>query len=456
MEQNSVANFIFYISRSALETFQRCPRSYYWQHAFEGRGIVSVEPRVPLVTGHSTHVGIESLLMGKEVEEAVRAAIEDYDRQWRGWIDRAKQDGREVQDKEQLKFTVKEQRALIHGLILAFSRVLLPELLKRYTVIMVEQEERQELAPGIVLEGRVDAVMLDKVDGNCYLASFKTDKGIDPDELRKNERIRTDLQGITESWLLGKRLEAVYKGINDAGTLLGHIAIDWPSYSKPLSKIRAWLLSNSTPYRVSGVKYIFLIKGQQRLNKESGVFETHSPIIRGYRKLVGGKWIYAHSLYFDRPDGKGKSRLGKGWESFSVWEDKDGVGGVEGWMSMLMAGKDGVVQPELGNVVERRFYQSSTIYRGEEEIEECMGMVRDEAVRILLAKERLEDGGVADPLGEFPMHRHSCCYPSLCEYRPACFKPAVREDVMGSGLYQWRQPHHEGERRQMERIKERE
>lgn len=71
-----------FVDRSRYEQYGRCPRSRYLEyHAGPERmGIVSARKPLPLAVGSAVHAGLAELLRGKSEDEAVAAALAEFDK----------------------------------------------------------------------------------------------------------------------------------------------------------------------------------------------------------------------------------------------------------------------------------------------------------------------------------------------------------------------------------------
>lgn len=432
---------MFYTSRSAIECYQECPRRRWWNYLYDGTGIVPIRKAVPLVTGGAVHVGAEALLKGIELEQSIRFAANEYTIEIGRYKDRL---SRELNANEE--YVYEEQIALSEALVRLFAMAILPGLLQQYNVLDVEREESRYLGRGVMLEGRIDAVLEDKQDKNILVLNLKTSRTVGEDDSRVEDQTRVDMQGLTEMWLLQKRYNEVNEKIDNISNLCRSLTTGtMPHIERASNKIIDYFKRNQLPPKVSGVKTIFLIKGKQ-YEQNDGRKETYSPLIRPYRKLVGGEWKYEPSYTFEKPDGS-KGRLGKGWEPFHAWECED-VGFVKGWMERLAG---------MPNVIEKQYYIPTDMYRNSDEV--------DSLIEEISSQEEWVRKCIVDCIGNgsskagttflneyFPMHRRSCVYPLKCQYWDCCYKPMTKEDPLATGDFVKRTPHHPLEKAQLEGL----
>ena len=90
-------------------------------------------------------------------------------------------------------------------------------------------------------------------------------------------------------------------------------------------------------------------------------------------------------------------------------------------------------------------------FRSEREIKEAIKEVEYQESRIktmlgaILNNDNIEEDWVLANC--FPHNRNHCMFHfgGICEYYALCWKPEVKEDPVGSGLYEIRQAHHKFE-----------
>jgi len=500
---------IFYISRSAVETDRRCPRSRFLGYLFDGRGLDRTELSIPLATGSNVHKGLEIILKDlkqaehkfnltengkrqsfsevfnpkskwfkKVVNVAVGTAKAIYrtELETRGFI---KEPGALNEFDE---YTINEQEALVEALIRAFAIQVVPTLIKEYKIVDIEREEQSELCKvqplpdhkpiSIVLEGKCDAILESRENGEIVLVSFKTSKYSPYDDSRKDKNAHHDLQGITETWLTQARL-IQESSANTAEIVLANlessreIAPEW--CKEPIKKVIDWIERKSQKIvkRVAGVQMIYLLKGWRgETPKGSGQYKDASPLIHGWRKpnLATNLWDYAWSYEYPNPENpSGVSRLGKGWEKFDVWDDFEG--GVEKWIDLLCSEETDhngniipAIQPECGWCLAKQIVVSPLIHRTPQEIRSFLISAKKRESEIVRAisqvngwnLQELIDYGWLDEF--FEMRQHSCHYPSDCKFVQICYDSEIREHplaatdpVTGEPIYCYRTPHHQKE-----------
>lgn len=424
-----------YISRSAMACYQECPRRRLLHYLLDNVGYVPVGANVYFSTGSAVHKGIEFLLRGLKNnpehfiwdkqhlprireyrEQAVKVATGLYKELTKDGIVGGKLGSTpEIQD-----YTFKEQIAIVEALVRAWAYKELPLIAKRFKIVAVEFDTHATLVDNIILEGKADALLQDKETKDILVYSLKTIKNFD---WRAEKNYKTDLQGITEIWLTEQHLKhlkatiARYKGIST---------------------------------RVQGVKFCFLIKGTRKEVKDdkgkgTGLWTTDNALIKGYRKFEANRLEYAHSFwYYNNANKSGKGRLGKGWESFNVWEAKDLR--VKGWMDLLVRKQ---IQPELGDVVKEYVVTPEEYWRDKQEIAETITELQIQEKEVAAKA----NGTYVEPL--FPRYRGSCWYPQDCDFAyKGRICPSIPEfkQLVEEGEYVARTPHHKMELLQIQNM----
>lgn len=451
-----------YSSRSKLECFQDCRRHGYLRYLWQGRGLNKRAASVYLATGSYTHFGLEVILKGVQggnllyahpplVDEGVRHAIQAY----RAEIKARGFDLEEGENKENEQYVVNEQCALVEAFLRSFSIRLLPELLERFRILDVEREESvYDPQANRVLEGKLDVVFEEINSGDIYIVSFKTAAQWDRRNEKSNEH---DNQGLSETYLLEHRLRkanSYFQQFENAVSSAYKLQLDLKVVSA-VSKLNDYVGKFKGKEKVMGVFMIFFIKGKRyETHKGSGLWEQHCPLIRAYRKLVGADYEYSPSLYYQKPqNASGWGRLGKGWESFNVWEDQE-LGGVKGWIDRV-ARKNPSRGFELGSdVIGDSFIIPKPYFRNQRDIDSWKRQadaLEGEIERGRVAVEELVNHKMF-PLEldkaldfYFPQRRKGCHHPVDCEMLGVCYNSEIFNDPIGSGQYVYRTPHHIGE-----------
>jgi len=436
---------MIFTSRSRFETFLQCPRRGYWNYLHGGRGVTLAGSNIALSTGSAVHEGLAAMFRELKAKPNIKALphatalgiasaltsmfkIGDYQRE-------------EGEEHSYQEYVGAEQKALVEGLLWCFAYQVAPDWIERYNIVDVEREERRKISnnPEIWLEGKIDLVLEEKSTGDLYVVSFKTSSSLDS---RLVDSYRYDIQGVSESWLLEQRIAETNQRLMENS--LKYVEDD----IIPIEVHRAAVAYNEAilraikPQKVAGVIMCVLLKNRRYERvKGSGKWETLSPLIKGYRKLVGSDIEYAHSWqYSNSANFSGKSILGKGWEPFDIWDSYEG--GIKEWVAAIAAGE---IQPEE-RVLAQQIWQQ-TYYRNDRQMGDWLDQhqaMEEEFVPFFNGD--FEFSSLEAKLNnKFWQNRKACMYPRKCDYLAICDSAQVEADPIGSGLYEWREPHHEGE-----------
>jgi hypothetical protein len=437
---------MLYTSRSAIECYQDCPRYRYNQYFLLEKGVTRVAKSVPLVTGSAVHRGVEHLLnrarinQPPDVETAVHEAVKQYvlDVESVGFT------GKNMQSDKQQWFTFSEQKALTEALIRAWYIVELPRIVERYRVLAVERDILPiEISPDIWFQAKIDAELQEISTGDYHNYSLKTCE-------RWNETMensyKSDLQGITELWAV----EEDAKRQNHNITNIIKQCIEFKNQQvfpeNNLLTIAKYFNSKKCDKQVNGVRFCFLVKGyvlNDTYGEDPELRVIRNPLISGYKRITPSSVEYAHSFKFPNSENKsGYSTLGRGWDRFNVWETEMGV---KGWIEMIQGGE---IQPECSNPIKQCVVTPVEYFRDEAEVLEAIEEIRCQEQRVYRGAEYVKAGSTKALDEYFPHYRKHCefHFGGSCEYKELCWKPEIKEDPIGSELYQIRQPHHEAER----------
>jgi len=463
---------MIYSSRSRIETFQECQRRGYINYLWDGRGLQKRAASVYLSTGTYTHIGLEFLFKRAKdkynfvsenyfiVDEAVRISLKAYQ-------DEIKERGFDLEEGEDSKnqsFIVNEQCALVEAFIRSFAIRILPDILNRFRIIDVEREEFIQEGD-LIFDGRLDVILEEISTSDIYIVSFKTAASWDRRQEKANEH---DNQGLSETFLLENRLRQENLGIYSLIATLENEYAKWEDNKLVLatSKYKDYLKKFLKREKVMGVIMIYLLKGKRYESySKPGLWEQHSPLIRGYYKLIGTTYEYAGSLYYDNPSNKsGKGRLGKGWESFNVWESEE-VGFIKGWIHML-------VNNEVGgqDIIGENYKIPAPYFRNQGHLDSWFRQAISIESNINSNLVQLKQMPFCQNLANsnqqkedwdnlqvkldymFPQTRKHCHYPSDCQFLDICYNQSVFDDPIGSGKFIYRKAHHIREIEEHEKL----
>lgn len=427
------------VDRSRNITYQRCPRNRYLEYELGGRGIRKIRANIPLIVGTYVHVGLGDLLQGVTVDDAVKHALDEYNLELR-------RRGLELEPGEDASFAADEARALIEGLVRAYEIKGLPRLTEQFEVLEVEREDVwKEFAPGIGWMSRADGLLLERSSQDLYVLSFKTAAQWDGRTDKQNQH---DVQGLSEAAAIEARLKewhAVAQAEKSGYAINNYIP----------QRMAEFLRDCPDAPKVMGVKMIYLLKGKRtEYPEDSGQWRTSSPLLVGWVRegVTGQEFAWRYKWYGpDTWPDSGKLRghtLGKGWTRFNTWEQP---GGVKAWVEMLASGS---VQPDAGDALESIVYEPQPYYRQQRDFEDWWEQAQGQEAQVAVGAQMCELIRIESPAQlrtalnkNFPQNRHSCDYPSKCQFQEICHggDDSALMNPIGTGLYEWRQPHHKPE-----------
>lgn len=380
MGRGSVAD---YTSRSAITSYQACPRRRWLQYEMPNgtptagweRRRVAIAPTV----GIYVHRGIEKLLTGTDATAASLHAQEEF-------LKECASRGLEAEQGCDEAGAVKELAALVRALVLAWARLRLPRWQADYETVEVEKEDRIALSDDVTLATRSDWIVRRKSDLRLFVVNFKTVATADD---RWYKQWEIDAQLLLELLAAEQRLGEECAGVIIEG----------------------------------------LVKGRRMKEEDS------TGAVTGYRET--SKLIYGYKLAADPPLVQAAYDWAytrkKGWARFSVWEEQAfGADPLAYWVNWL---------PE--EVLETCFAVVPPIARSADAIEHVRTQLVNIEERVAIANTNVlcPQGPVGHLLDVYyPQNFHSCLYPSRCQFWQACHEPIGA--IADSGLYQPRTDHH--------------
>ncbi len=261
---------------------------------------------------------------------------------------------------------------------------------------------------------RADGLLRERNSGDLYVLSFKTAASWDSRVDRQNQH---DIQGLSEVAAIENRLGGE---------------------------------------KILGVKMIYLIKGRrEEYPEDSGHYRTSSPLLRGWsRPGITGEdlaWRYKWQGPDTWPDSgrlKGHT-LGKGWTRFDTF-GAEAYMTVKEWIEMM---DSGVVQADAGDPFEGLIVEPMPYFRQQQDMDDWREQASEQERRIAREVQIVDDTARRNPEqlrhdlnAAFPQHRHSCDFPSACQFQPVCFgDDSMLTSPLSSGLYEIRTPHHQPE-----------
>lgn len=170
---------------------------------------------------------------------------------------------------------------------------------------------------------------------------------------------------------------------------------------------------------LAGVVVVGLYKGRKSYGKQS------SPLAWGYRTedmpgIVPPQFSY-------------EEQRRKGWEKFLAF---DHPGGIEAWVANM---------PE--ELLAKQFVLTEPIFLRRDVTDRLIAQAlhREQEIAAAMQGELTQD--VVDRV--FPQHFSSCApaFGHGCKLVDACWIPWVAKNPLASGMFEWREPHHEAERK---------
>jgi hypothetical protein len=423
----------FFTDRSRISTYERCPRRRLIEYHWDGRGVVPDAKAVPLATGGAIHLGLQRLLEGASVDEAVQDALALY----RDLVVHA--GFQDTRNTDQL-YTIAEQLALTEAMVRAWHLKRLPLILARYNVIEIEKEAHPTgLAPSIILLRRPDGVLENRASGFYEVLSFKTAKQYG---FKNEETNIVDVQGISESWAVAQKY-----GEEKVGSVLMEFLVTGPR--------KAASRSTEEPYDAIEDDDVQLMGGGAPLKWQ------WNNLIRAWRDNLGNiSWrlkvpgqdgrLYSMGKWFNPNYGK-RPKAGEVMpeyvcSSFPVWEEMP----VKEWFEK-MASSDTFHHPHACGVFPQwcdpfeKMFISRRYERMKYELQEWQAQAGAQETRIAEAVGELANVSIHPRYRErimnevFPKFRHSCQYPTPCPYQKICWSGLT--DPLSAG-FSYRRPNH--------------
>src|SRR6185437_12942062 len=189
------AEVVSFGHRSGAETHQACPRRYFFNYEYLGRGIGAFPTPVHFKVGSAVHLGFAALLLDEGIESAIKQAL-DYLRSGRVF---------ETLSDDQKT----EQLVLVEGLLYAFYVYAFPSLMRDFEVLCVETgaieyiplpcihgwipnlckechcDESNQPRQFVAIQSRPDAILRNRKTHEVCVVNLKTID--DPTDLRKSQ-----------------------------------------------------------------------------------------------------------------------------------------------------------------------------------------------------------------------------------------------------------------------------
>lgn len=388
-------------------------------------GFVPDKLDMNLTVGSAFHVGVNFLLSGFGVDDAIIAALEGTEG-WEGYWPLVRNRGFILEETEDQGFVYEEQAALVEALIRGYAYYALPQLLENYEVLETEREERARMEDEdfiLYWGARTDALLRKKDSGELIVLSLKTAKMYGAKDAAQ---VLHDMQGLSECWAVEQRLRYYHAKLKfrleqDKKGVADDLLVD-------LSDIPQWYVDHfrqgGLP-TVSGVKMEYALKGERR----------ESP-------MGSGRWVYYNALIspwvkddclgepqyaiqYDFQDASGANRrLGKGFNKTPIWQKAT----VKDWIQYVATESIQDLPPMTA--IEKQFVLPDVIFRNEDDILEWTQSVhageRELHHRRAIIYQAMLDGVPLERLNKllnqlFPKSTKRCDWPVKCQFQPICF-----------------------------------
>lgn len=161
----SESRTFYLIDRTRVENREDCGMLRFLGFDFDGDGLDSEQASLPLLSGIAIHAAHARLLAGQAIDGVIESIISDY-------VAEITQRG--IAGLEITKSIIREQKALLEGMLRMWATIRLPRILEEYDVVSIEQTWDWELIPGLVQRLRLDALLRRKGDGLLHILDYKT------------------------------------------------------------------------------------------------------------------------------------------------------------------------------------------------------------------------------------------------------------------------------------------
>jgi hypothetical protein len=290
----------FVFDRTAVETWEHCPRLRWWHSYALGHGIQPTSVNLDLAVGISTHAMLADVLdqirRGQFSDNTLKAILDHHCLAFEQELrDRGlsadlmsgyelDEEGNVYNKPPSVDFSIGLYSCWMRQMVTAWTYIRAPQLLKEYAIVEVE---REELMPVLDFTGmfmsRLDALLRRHDNGDHFILNFKTTGN--PDNIWR-EQWRHDIQTLSEVLPVEARL-----GL-----------------------------------RISGVLIEGLVKGRRNKTYPYGSDDkwNSSPLVWSWKKAAEPPFASEYAAKYEWTDEFGHGhRLGKGFRSQPVWEDAE-------------------------------------------------------------------------------------------------------------------------------------
>lgn len=181
---------LIWVSRSAIETRQRCPRkrfiNYHFPTPVGNGGIQPIKESLPKLRGKKVHDAFSQVVSNPLcLEEAIQEMHQSY-------RDEVEEKGVELMDNQQ--HFLSEQLHLVECVLRGWTKVRLPLLLEEWEHLTAEEEWEYEVAPGVVIPIRMDWIVRHQGTGQIATIDYKTASSLSFDwQLKWEKDLQTEI-----------------------------------------------------------------------------------------------------------------------------------------------------------------------------------------------------------------------------------------------------------------------
>jgi hypothetical protein len=169
------------------------------------------------------HKGLEGLLLGLDIEDAILAAQKEWDQKTEKWQNTTILG---------IKWELEEGRALVEGLVRGWYLTRFDKFMEDYEVICVEKEVKALLAPNVTLQARADGVIRKRADGTIWVLNWKTSSSITDWTQQWEDEVQAWTEALAMEDYLGQKVagvifEGFFKGVKRDGMYTSPTIYGW-------------------------------------------------------------------------------------------------------------------------------------------------------------------------------------------------------------------------------------
>lgn len=179
----------------------------------DSHGYVGASTSMELVIGLGLHAGMECLMKGGTLEDAVREGLSKYEME-----KPSIPEGMAWEAERALSTYLLEGKALIEALLRGWYRIRWPLFNATYEVVDVEKERRTLLAPNVMLLSRDDGLLRDRESGQLLIVNWKTTSSVKDWDKKWHYDVQAWTEALAAEQEMGEPVggvifEGFYKGV---------------------------------------------------------------------------------------------------------------------------------------------------------------------------------------------------------------------------------------------------